>query len=154
MNPVAVNRKAKFDYELYDRYEAGVSLLGSEVKSIREGRINLKDSFVRIVRGEVYVFNLYISPYSKIQGYMDLSPTRERKLLLKGSEISHLTGQIARRGFSCVPTAVYFKRGLVKIEIAIAKGKKQFDKRETLKRRIHSRETEAAVKYHTRRRSS
>lgn len=146
MNPIAVNRKARHDFFIFDRFEAGIVLLGSEVKSIREGRVNLKDSFVRIVRGEPYLFNFHISPYSKIQGHREVDPLRSRKLLLKHSEINRLIGQIGRKGFAVITLSVYFKKGLVKVEIALAQGKKQYDKRETIKQRIHDRESAAAVK--------
>ncbi len=150
MSQIAVNRKARFDYFLFDKFEAGISLLGSEVKSIREGRVNLKDSFVRIVRNEAYLFNCHITPYSKIQGHSEIDPIRSRKLLLKRSEINRLLGQAAQKGFAIVPLSLYFKKGLVKVEIALAKGKKQFDKRESIRSRIHTRETDAAIKHHTR----
>jgi SsrA-binding protein len=148
MKPVAVNRKARYDYFLFDKFEVGVSLLGSEVKSIREGRVNLKDSFVRIDRGEAFLYNCYISPYSKIQGYVDIDPARYRKLLLKREEINRLLGRSKQKGYAIIPVSIYFKRGLVKLEIALAKGKKQFDKREAIKRRIHDRESQAAIKSH------
>ncbi len=146
MTQIAVNRKARHDYFLFDKYEAGISLLGAEVKSIREGRVNLKDSFVRIVRSEAYLFNCHISPYSKIQGYQDINPLRSRKLLLHDSEINKLLGQSQQKGFAIIPLSLYFKKGRVKVEIALAKGKKQHDKREAIKKRIHDRESSAAVK--------
>ena len=146
MSAVVTNRKAHHDYFLFERFEAGVMLLGSEVKSIREGRVNLKDSFVRILKGEAFLFNCHISPYSRIQGYEAMDPTRSRKLLLKRSEIDRLAGQVSQKGYAFIPLSIYFKKGLVKLEIALAKGKKQFDKRETIKRRIHEREKAAAIK--------
>lgn len=148
MNPIAVNRKARHDFFILEKFEAGVSLLGSEVKSIREGRINLKDSFVRVVRGEAFLMNCHITPYSRIQGYVDLDPTRSRKLLLKRSQIDYLMGATGKKGHTIIPLSVYFKRGYAKVEIGIAKGKKEYDKRETIKRRIHDREAGAAVKQH------
>ena len=152
MNPIAVNRKARFDYFLQEKFEAGICLLGSEVKSIREARVNLKDSFVRIVRGEAFLFNCHVTPYSRIQGHMEIEPTRSRKLLLKRSELNRLVGQASQKGFAIIPLSIYFKKGLVKVEIALAKGKKQFDKRESIKRRMHERESEAAIKRHSRKR--
>src|SRR3989338_6375400 len=134
MTQIAVNRKARHDFFIFDRFEAGIVLLGSEVKSIREGRVNLKDSFVRIVRAEPYLFNFHISPYSKIQGHLDVDPIRSRKLLLKHSEINRLIGQMSRKGFAIIPLSIYFKKGLVKVEITLAQGKKQFDKRESIKK--------------------
>ncbi len=146
MQPVAVNRKASHDYFLFDKFEAGICLLGSEVKSIREGKVNLKDSFVRIDRDEAFLHNCHISPYSKIQGFVDIDPTRYRKLLLKRAEINRLLGLNKQKGYAIIPLSVYFKRGLVKLEIALAKGKKQYDKREAIKKRIHDRESAAAIK--------
>ncbi|MFA6599421.1 MAG: SsrA-binding protein SmpB [Candidatus Omnitrophota bacterium] len=148
--PVATNRKARYDYFLFEKYEAGIALKGCEVKSIREGRINLKESFVRIIRGEAFLMNCHITPYSKIQGYVEIDPIRSRKLLLKKVEIARMEGKVAQKGFSIVPVSVYFKKGRAKVEIAVAQGKKQFDKREDIKRRIHDRETEAAIKQHSR----
>ncbi len=150
MQPVATNRKASYDYFLYDRFEAGIVLTGSEVKSIREGRINLKDSFVRILRNEGFLFNCHITPYSRIQGHVEVDPTRFRKLLLKRSEINRLAGSTSQKGYAIVALSLYFKKGLVKLEIALAKGKKQYDKREAIKRRIHEKESAAAIKSNTR----
>ncbi|MCM8775249.1 MAG: SsrA-binding protein SmpB [Candidatus Omnitrophica bacterium] len=151
MNPIAVNRKALYDFFLFDKYEAGISLLGHEVKSIREGRVNLRDSFVRIANGEAFLVNCHISPYSKIQGYVETDPTRSRKLLLHRHEIDRLIGQSRQKGFAIIPLRLYFKKGRVKMEIALAKGKKQYDRRETIKRRIHERESSAAIKRSMRR---
>ena len=150
MSQIAVNRKARFDYFLFDKFEAGISLLGSEVKSIREGKVNLKDSFVRVIRSEAYLVNCHISPYSKIQGYVDLDPRRSRKLLLHQEEINRLLAKTNQKGYAVVPLSIYFKKGLIKVEIALAKGKKQYDKRETIKRKIHDRESQAAVKSRSR----
>ena len=146
MKPIAINRKARFDFFIYDRFEAGVCLKGFEVKSIREGRMNLKDSFVRIVKGEAFLHNCHITPYSKIQGHLEVDPRIQRKLLLHRSELDKLIGLITRKGYTCVPLSAYFKKGKVKIEIGVAKGKQAVDKRETIKRRIHDRETKAAIK--------
>ena len=150
MQPIAFNRKAAHDFFLFEKFEAGICLLGSEVKSIREGKINLKESFVRIEKDEAFLHNCHISPYSRIQGYAAIDPTRYRKLLLKRPEINRLLGQSRQKGYAIVPLQVYLKRGLVKVEIALAKGKKQFDKRDAIKKRIHDRESQAAVKYHAR----
>ena len=146
MTPIATNREAHHKYQLFDKYEAGVALKGAEVKSVREGRANLKDSFVRIVRGEAYLMNCHISPYSHIQDIRLADPTRMRKLLLKRNEIDRLSGQISRKGHTIVPLSIYFKKGLAKVEIAVARGKMEYDKRETLRRRIAEREAERAVK--------
>ncbi len=152
MTSIAVNRKARHDYFLFEKFEAGISLRGDEVKSIREGRVNLKDSFVRVIRDEAFLFNCHITPYSKIQGYTEPEPTRSRKLLLKKAEIAKLAGLVAQKGYSVIPLSLYFKRGLVKVEIAVAKGKKEWDKRETIKRRLDERESAAAVKSNIRKR--
>ncbi|MFZ5803030.1 MAG: SsrA-binding protein SmpB [Candidatus Omnitrophota bacterium] len=154
MEPVAVNRKARYDYFLGDKYEAGIQLLGTEVKSIREGRINLKDSFVRVIGGEAFLLNCHISRYSRMQGHVDVEPTRTRKLLLRKAEIVKLTAQAGKKGHTIVPLSVYFKKGFAKVEIAVAQGKKQYDKRETIKRRMHDRETSQAIKSSLRRRVS
>lgn len=146
MKPVAVNRKAKYDFFTHEKFEAGISLLGHEVKSIREARVNLKDSYVKFMGKELFLVNCYINPYSKIQGYEEIDPTRSRKLLLKKVEINKLRGLLTRKGFTCIPLSLYFKRGIVKVEIAIATGKQNVDKRETIKRRIHDREAQAAMK--------
>jgi len=147
---ISENRKAHYDYFIHDRYEAGVSLMGHEVKSIRERRVNLKDSYVRIMREEAFLLNCHISPYSRIQGHQELDPIRTRKLLLKRSEINRLMGQAGRKGIAIVPLRMYFKKGFVKVEIALGEGKKQYDKRASIKQRIHTRETQAAIKKATR----
>ena len=146
MKLVATNRQARHRYELFDTYEAGVALRGSEVKSIREGRVNLKDAFIRIMKGEAFLVNCHISPYSHIQDIRLSEPTRMRKLLLHRSEIDRLSGQISRKGHTVVPLSMFFKKGLVKVEIAVARGKKQYDKRETLRRRIADREAQRAMR--------
>ena len=143
---VATNRQAGHKYQLFDKYEVGIALKGSEVKSLRENRVNLKDSFVRILRGEAFLFNCHISPYSHIQDIRYADPTRTRKLLLKRTEIDRLAGQLSRKGHTIVPLSIYFKKGLAKVEIAVAKGKQEFDKRETIKRKIADREAQRAIK--------
>ncbi|MBI4115166.1 MAG: SsrA-binding protein SmpB [Candidatus Omnitrophica bacterium] len=146
MTTVATNRQASHKYELFDKYEAGIALRGSEVKSLREGRVNLKDSFVRIIKGEAFLFNCHITPYSHIQNIQLADPVRMRKLLLKRSEIDRLAGQTSRKAHTIIALSIYFKKGLAKVEIAVARGKKEYDKRETIKRRIADRETERAIK--------
>ena len=136
---ISDNRKARHDYHLLDTYEAGIALLGTEIKAIREGRVNLRDSYGRIERNEVYLHNLHISAYSH-RGYVDHEPLRTRKLLLKKDEIRKLIGKIVERGFTLIPVRMYFKNGLVKVSIAVAKGKKQYDKRHTKKQRDWDRE--------------
>jgi SsrA-binding protein len=142
---VAENRKARHDYHLLETFEAGVVLLGTEVKAIREGRVNLRDSFARIDDGEVYLYNVNISPYSH-RGSADHEPLRRRKLLLHRDEIRKLIGKTVERGMTLVPVRMYFKKGRVKVAVSLAKGKKEYDKRETIKRRESDRETRAAIK--------
>jgi SsrA-binding protein len=142
---IADNRKAYHDFHILDTFEAGVVLVGTEVKAIREGRVNLRDSFGRVEAGEVWVHNVHISAYSH-RGYADHEPTRRRKLLLNREEIRKLIGKTVERGMTLVPTRMYFKNGRVKIAIGLAKGKKAHDKRETVRRREAERETRAAIK--------
>ena len=142
---VAENRKAYHDYHLLETFEAGVVLLGTEVKAIREGRVNLRDSFARLEDGEVFLYNVNISPYSH-RGYADHEPLRRRKLLLHREEIRKLIGKTVEKGMTLVPVRLYFKNGRVKVAVSLAKGKKEYDKRETIKRREVDRETRAAVK--------
>jgi len=146
---IADNRKARHDYHLFDTFEAGIVLLGTEVKAIREGRVNLKDSYGRVVHGEVFLYNLHISPYSH-HGYTTHEPLRRRKLLLNRVEIRKLIGKTIERGLTLVPVRMYFKSGRVKVVISVAKGKKNYDKRETIRRREVDRETRAMVKGRTR----
>ena len=142
---IAENRKAFHDFHLVDTFEAGLVLLGTEVKAIREGRVNLRDSFARVEDGEVFLYNVHISPYSH-RGYADHEPLRRRKLLLHRSEIRKLIGKTVEKGMTLVPIRMYFKDGRVKIAVSIAKGKKDYDKRETIKNRETDRETRAAIK--------
>lgn len=142
---IATNRRAFHDYFILDKYEVGIALLGTEVKSVREGKVNLKDSYAVVRNGEMWLLNCHISPYShgNIQNH---EPTRTRKLLLHKQEIRRLIGKITERGFTVVPLRVYLKRGLVKVEIALVKGKKTYDKRETERRKTTDREVRAAMK--------
>jgi SsrA-binding protein len=142
---IAENRKAFHDYHILETFEAGVALLGTEVKSIREGNVNLRDSFARVEGGEVWIYNVHIKEYSH-RGYANHEPTRRRKLLLRRPEIRKLIGRTVERGMTLVPTRMYFRNGYVKVAIGLAKGKKAHDKRETIKRREADRETRAAVK--------
>jgi SsrA-binding protein len=142
---VAENRKAYHDYHLLETFEAGMVLLGTEVKAIREGRVNLRDSFARVEGGEVYLYNVHISPYSH-RGYSDHEPLRRRKLLLHRDEIRKLIGKTVERGMTLVPVRMYFKNGRVKVAVSLARGKKDYDKRETIKRREADRESRAAIK--------
>jgi SsrA-binding protein len=142
---IAENRKAFHDYHLLETFEAGIALMGTEVKAIREGRVNLRDSYARLENGEVFLFNVNISPYSH-RGYAEHEPLRRRKLLLHRHEIRKLIGKTVEKGMTLVPTRLYFKNGRVKVAISLAKGKKEYDKRETVKRREADRETRAAIK--------
>jgi SsrA-binding protein len=142
---VAENRKAFHDYHIIETFEAGVVLQGTEVKAIREGRVNLRDSFARVEDGEVFIYNVHISPYSH-RGYADHEPTRRRKVLLHRQEIRKLIGKTVERGMTLVPVKLYFKGGRVKVALSLARGKQAHDKRETIKRREIDRETRAAVK--------
>src|SRR3989442_4974090 len=142
---IAENRKAYHDFDLLESFEAGLVLLGTEVKAIREGRVNLRDSFARVEDGEVYLCNVNISPYSH-RGYADHEPLRQRKLLLHRGEIRKLIGKTVEKGMTLVPTRMYFKNGRIKVAVSLAQGKKEYDKRETIKRRETDRETRAAMK--------
>ena len=142
---IAENRKAAHDYHLLETFEAGVVLLGTEVKAIREGRVNLRDSFARVEDGEAFIYNMNISPYSH-RGYAEHEPLRRRKLLLHRDEIRKLIGKTVEKGMTLVPVRMYFKNGRVKVAVSLAKGKKEYDKRETIKRREADRETRAAIK--------
>ena len=146
---IATNRQAGFKYEILEHFEAGLCLRGSEVKSVREGRANLSDSYVRLQAHEAYIVNLHISPYSHVSFDVP-DPTRMRKLLLKSTEIARLEGLISRKGFTCVPLKLYFKQGWVKLEIAVGRGKKVYDRRESIKKKIQQREIDRSVKTDTR----
>jgi len=142
---IAENRKAFHDYHILETFEAGIALLGTEVKAIREGRVNLRDSYASVEGGEVFLSNVNISPYSH-RGYAEHEPLRRRKLLLRREEIRKLIGKTVERGMTLVPVRMYFKNGRVKVAVSLAKGKKDYDKREAIKRRETDRETRAAVK--------
>ena len=142
---IADNRKAYFDYHILDTFEAGIALLGTEVKGIREGHANLRDSYARVEEGEIWLYNVHINAYSH-RGYADHDPKRRRKLLLHRQEVRKLIGKTVEKGLTLVPTRLYFKNGHVKVALALARGKQAHDKRETVKRREADRETRAAVK--------
>jgi SsrA-binding protein len=142
---IATNRKAYHDYHILDRYEAGVVLSGTEVKSMRAGKASLVDAYAAFDRGEAYVYNLYIAPYE--QGNRENMPERRtRKLLLHKQEISKLVGSVSQKGFTLVALHLYFKNGRVKLEIGLGKGKREYDKRETLKERESKRELDRVMK--------
>ncbi len=146
MKIIAKNKKAFFNYEILDTYEAGISLVGSEVKSIREGQISLKESYAEIKEGEVFLLSCHISPYEPANR-LNHDPLRERKLLLHQREIKRLIGKIKERGYTLVPTKVFISdKGKVKIEIALAKGKKVHQKREVIRERERNREMKAEIK--------
>ncbi|AFM26680.1 SsrA-binding protein SmpB [Desulfomonile tiedjei] len=146
---ICKNRKAFFNFEIEDTFEAGISLLGSEVKSLRSGKANLSDSYGKIVDGELFLVDAHISPYAQANRE-NHEPLRDRKLLIHKRELKRLTGKVAERGFSLIPLKMYFKRGRVKVEMALARGKKTYDKRETIKKKDQRRELERLVKYRQR----
>ncbi len=131
---IATNRKANFEYEILDKYEAGFVITGTEVKSLREGKVNLQDSYGRIINDEVWVINLHINEY-KYGNINNHEPLRNRKLLLNKREIRKIKKELQEKGLTLVPLKIYFKGSLVKVEIGIAKGKKLYDKRESIKKR-------------------
>ena len=143
--PIADNRKAFHDFHILETFEAGIALLGTEVKGIREGQANLRDSYARVEKGEVWLFNVHINPYSH-RGYVDHDPKRKRRLLLHKYEIRKLIGKTVEKGLTLVPTRLYFKNGRVKVSIALAKGKQAHDKRDAIRQREVDRETRAAIK--------
>ena len=144
--PVATNRKAFHDYFIEERYEAGIMLQGTEVKSLREGRVNLQDSYASVDDGEVFLHHCHISPYSH-GNIMNHDPIRPRKLLLHRKEINKLIGKTQQKGLTLIPLRIYFsKQGRAKVELALAKGKKQYDRRESIKAREAGREVERAIK--------
>ncbi len=142
---LATNRKAFHSYHILDRFEAGVSLLGTEVKSLREGRANLKESYCRPAEGEIFLIDCHISPYHHGTAF-NHDPTRQRRLLLNKREINKLTGAVSEKGLTIVPLRFYLKGPYIKLEIALAKGKRLYDKRETKRRKEIDRETERAMK--------
>jgi SsrA-binding protein len=142
---VCVNRRARYDYFIEETFEAGLVLTGSEVKSLREKRANLKDSYARVVRGEAFLVNTHISPYPAAHRF-NHEPTRTRKLLLHRHQIRRLGGKLAERGLTLVPLRLYFKGGRAKVELGLARGKKLFDKRESLRRKAAEREIERSLK--------
>jgi SsrA-binding protein len=147
---IAENRKALHDYHVLETFEAGVQLLGTEVKGIREGKANLRDSYARVEKGEVWLYNVHINPYSH-RGYVDHDPRRRRKLLLHKLEIRKLVGKTTEKGLTLVPLRMYFLRGRVKVALSLVRGKQLHDKRETIRKREVDRETRAAVKERSRR---
>ncbi len=146
---IAQNRRARHDYEVIEHWEAGIALLGSEVKSLRDGRANLKDSYAVVQAGEVVVHHLHISPYEAANRY-NHDPERPRKLLLHRAQIRRLAGRVEQQGLTLVPLRLYFRHGMVKVELAMVRGKKQYDKRQDLATRQAQRDVERALKDRTR----
>ena len=142
----ARNKKAFRDFFILDRYEAGICLMGSEVKSIREHKVNLKDSYARIREGQLYLYNMHVSPYRKSR-VQDLEPKRTRKLLMHRREIDRLAGKMTDKSLTLVPLEVYFRNNKVKVELALAKGKLKRDKRRQIKEKEMQREMKRALKY-------
>ena len=142
---IANNNKAFYDYFIEDKYEAGIELVGTEVKSLRMGKCSIKEAFVRIQKGEVFIYGMHISPYEK-GNIFNRDPLRARKLLLHRYEIRKIEGQIAQKGYTLVPLNVYLKGSLMKVEIGLAKGKKQYDKRQDIAKKDQRREAEKQFK--------
>jgi len=145
MKIVCTNRKAKADYFILETIEAGLVLQGTEVKSLREGKANLKGSFARIEEGEAYLYDSHISSYGPGSRY-NPDPMRKRKLLLHKSEINRLSGKVSEKGLTLIPLSLYFKEGKAKVELALARGKKEYDKRERIKKKIMEQELERVVR--------
>ncbi len=142
---VTENRKARHDYFIDETYEAGIELTGTEVKSLRAGKANLKDAYAQVENGELYLFNMHISAYDQGNRY-NVDPMRARKLLMHKSEINRLYGKVKQQGMALVPLKVYLKRGRMKVELSLARGKKQYDKREAIAERDAHREVERSLR--------
>ncbi len=150
MKIVAQNRKARHDYHIIQTYEAGISLLGTEVKSVREGHVNLRDAFARVQDGEVLLFSLGITPYRN-RGYTEVDERRVRKLLLNRSEIRKIQRQVLEKGYTLVPLQLYFKGQYLKVELAVVQGKREYDKRQTKEEQQAKREIDREIKKHRQR---
>lgn len=146
MTTLAFNKRANFDYQLSDKYEAGLVLTGQEVKSVKMGHISLKESFVTIKGNELYLTNAHITPYKHAGDIKNYDPTRPRKLLLKKSEIKHLTGKVRTQGLTLVPIRVYTRKRYIKLEFGVGKGKKKFDKRQDIAKKEDARKMKRALK--------
>ncbi len=142
---IAANRKAFFDYAIDERLEAGIALLGTEIKSVRAGKVNLRDGYAKIERGQAWLRNVSIAPWTHAS-FENHEPTRPRRLLLHRGEIGVLAGQVSQKGYTLVPLRLYIKRGVAKVELGLARGKKRYDKRQTIKERESAREMAAAVR--------
>jgi len=150
MRNLAVNRQAPHFYHLLEKFEAGIELTGTEVKSIREGKSNIKDGYAVVRDGQVWLIDCHISPYAA-GSYMNHDPLRERRLLLRRSEIDKLAGKTIEKGLTLIPTRLYLKKNLIKCEIALAKGKKVYDRREATRQRTIDREAKQAIREHRKR---
>ena len=146
-NSLAENRKARHDYFVEETMEAGIELVGTEVKSIRGGKCNLKDCYADVRNGEIFILNMHISPYEQ-GNIFNVDPLRERKLLLHKEQIGRLAGLVSRDGYTLVPLSLYLKNGRVKVALGICNGKKNYDKRETIKERDINRDIAKQIKYH------
>jgi SsrA-binding protein len=144
---IALNKKAKFDYFIEERYEAGVALEGWEVKSLRAGKVQIRDSYILLKNGEAYLFGALITPLPTASTHIQPDPQRNRKLLLHRHQLNKLIGAVERKGYALVPTAMYWKAGKVKVEIGLAQGKKTHDKRETEKERDWQRQKQRLIKH-------
>ena len=144
-NNLAENRKARHDYFVEETIEAGIALVGTEVKSIRAGKCNLKDCYADVRNGEVFIYNMHISPYEQ-GNIFNVDPLRERKLLLHKEQISRFNGLIAREGYTLIPLSLYLKEGKVKVALGLCRGKKNYDKRDSMLEKAHKREMERALK--------
>lgn len=142
---LANNKKAYFDYFIEDKWEAGIELYGTEVKSVRTGKVSVKESYIKIEKGEVFIYNMHISPYEK-GNIFNRDPVRVRKLLLHKSEINKLSGKTSEKGYTIIPLQVYIKNGLCKVEIGLGKGKKLYDKRDSIAKKDVRRENERDFK--------
>jgi SsrA-binding protein len=147
---VADNRKARHDYFIEENYEAGLALTGSEIKSVRGGRVNLRGGYARVLNGEIWLYDVHISPYEQSGTHYNHQPTRPRKLLLHRREISRILGQVERQGFTLVPLRIYFKGRRAKVDLGLARGKKLYDKREDIAKRESKRDIERAMKARSR----
>ena len=144
-NNLAENRKARHDYFVEETIEAGIALVGTEVKSIRAGKCNLKDCYADVRNGEVFIYNMHISPYEQ-GNIFNVDPLRERKLLLHKEQISRFNGLIAREGYTLIPLSLYLKEGNVKVALGLCRGKKNYDKRDSMLEKAHKRDMERALK--------
>ncbi len=141
---LTVNRRASYDYELLKSYDAGIVLAGPEIKAIREGKANIREAYVRVERGEAFVMNMHIARYSASAGFSEMEPTRRRKLLLHKAQIDELAAAQDQKGLTLIPTRLHLVRGKAKLEVAVARGKRQYDKREAIAKREADREVQRA----------